>query len=162
MISPNLRKLNLSHQGLTEVPPEIAGMKQLCVLDLPYNNITHIPDFVMALPHLRTLAIGHNLLRSLPFSISGSPVQDLIADHNQIDFILPSTLSGLRKLIISHNRINIGLVNTSFPNLKELDIRHNPSIIIAGPDKLPAISRYYHDASPGKSLVPDGMQWYFI
>ena len=160
MISPSLRKLNLSHQGLTEVPAEIAGMKQLRVLDLSYNNITHIPDFVMALPHLRTLAIGHNLLRSFPFSISGSPVQDLIADHNQIDFILPSTLSGLRKLIISHNRINIGLVNTTFPNLKELDIRHNPSIIIAGPDKLPAISRYYHDAAPGNALVPDGMQYY--
>lgn len=160
MFSPNLRKLNLSHQGLTEVPAEIAGMKQLRVLDLSYNSITHIPDFVFALPHLRTLAVGHNELRSLSFSISGSPVQDLIADHNQIDFILPSTLAGLRKLIISHNRINIGLVNTTFPNLKELDIRHNPSIIIAGPDKLPVISRFYHGAAPGKALVPDGMQYY--
>ena len=160
MFSPNLRKLNLSHQGLTEVPAEIAGMKQLRVLDLSYNSITHIPDFVFALPHLRTIAVGHNELRSLPFSISGSPVQNLIADHNQIDFILPSTLTGLRKLIISHNRINIGLVNTTFPNLKEFDIRHNPSIIIAGPDKLPVISRFYHDAAPGNALVPDGMQYY--
>ena len=160
MISPNLRKLDLSHQGLTNVPAEIAGMKQLRVLDLSYNNLTRIPDFVFALPHLRTLAVGHNLLRSLPLSISGSSIQDLIADHNHIDFILPITLTGLRTLNLSHNRINIGLVNTIFPNLKELDIRHNPSIIIAGPDKLPAISRYYHDAVPGNALVPDGMQWY--
>lgn len=160
MISPNLRKLNLSHQGLTKVPPEIAGMKQLRVLDISYNSITHIPDFVFALPHLRTLAIGHNQIRSIPFSIANSPIRELIADYNQIDFILPSTLVGLRKLIISHNLINIGLVNTTLPNLKELDIRHNPSIIIAGQDKLPAISRYYHDASPGNALVPDGMQWF--
>lgn len=160
MISPNLRKLDLSHKGLTDVPEEIAGMKQLRVLDLSYNNITHIPDFVFALPHLRTLAVGHNQLRFLPFTISGSSIQDLIADYNQIDFILPTTLTGLRTLNISHNRINIGLVSTSFPNLKELDIRHNPSIIIAGPDKLPAISRYYHDAAPGNALVPVGMQYY--
>lgn len=162
MFSPNLRKLNLSHQGLTEVPAEIAGMKQLRVLDLSYNSITHIPDFVFALPHLRTLSVGHNQLRSIPFSISNSTLRELIADYNQIDFILPSTITGLRKLNISHNRINIGLVNTIFPSLKELDIRHNPSIIIAGPDKLPAISRYYHDAAPGKALVPEGMQWYSI
>ena len=160
MIFPNLRKLDLSHKGLTDVPEEIAGMKQLRVLDLSFNSITLIPDFVLALPHLRTIAVGHNQLRFLPFSISGSSVQDLIADHNQIDFILPSTITGLRKLIISHNHINIGLVYMEFPNLKELDIRHNPSIIIAGPDKLPAISRYYHDAAPGNALVPVGMQYY--
>lgn len=118
------------------------------------------PDFVTALSHLRTLAIGHNQLRSLPFSISGSSLRDLIADHNRIDFILPSTLTGLRKLIISYNRINIGLVDTVFHHLKELDIRRNPSIIIAGADKLPCIHRYYRDAAPGNALVPDGMQWY--
>ena len=160
MFSPNLRKLNLSHQGLTEVPAEIAGMKQLRVLDLSYNSITLIPDFVFALPYLRTLAIGHNQLSSIPYSIANSPIRELIADYNKIDFILPSTLTGLRKLIISHNRINIGFVKALFPNLKELDIRHNPSIIIAGPDKLPVIRRFYHDAAPSNALVPDGMQYY--
>lgn len=37
-------------------------------------------------------------------------------------------------------------------------VEHAPEyvIIIAGPDKLPAISRYYHDASPDNALVPDG------
>jgi len=159
MISPNIRKLDLSHQGLSDVPEMIAGMKHLRVLDLSYNNISRIPDFVIALPNLRTLAIGHNQLRSLPFSISGSSLRDLIADHNQIDFILPSTFTGLRKLIISYNRINVGLVNTVFPSLKELDIRHNPSIIIAGADKLPGIYRYYRDKAPGNALVPEGMQW---
>lgn len=158
--NPNIRKLNLSHQGLTEVPAEIAGMKQLRVLDLSYNSITHIPDFVFALPHLRTLSVGHNQLRSIPFGIANSPIRELIADYNKIDFILPSTLTGLRKLIISHNRINIGLVHTILTEMTYLDIRHNPSIIIAGPDKLPAISRYYHDTAPGNSLIPEGMQYY--
>ena len=162
MISPNRWKLNLSHQGLNEVPAEIAWMKHLRVLDLSYNNISHIPDFVFALPHLRTLAVGHNQLRSLPLSISGSSVHDLIADHNQIDFILPTTLTGLRTLNISHNRINIGLVYTEFPKLKELDIRHNPSIVIAGANKIPAISRYYHDTIPGHALTPEGLQYFII
>lgn len=74
------------------------------------------------------------------------------------DFVF--ALPHLRTLAVSHNRVNIGLVHTTFPNLKELDIRHNPSIIIAGPDKLPAISRYYHDAALGNALVPEGRQWY--
>ena len=161
MFSPNLRKLNLSHKGLTEVPAEIAGMKQLRVLDLSYNSITHIPDFVFALPHLRTLSVGHNQLRSIPFSIANSTLRELIADYNQIDFILPSTITGLRKLIISHNHINIGLVYTEFPNLKELDIRYNPSIIIAGANKIPSISRYYHDNILRQTLTPDGLQYYF-
>ncbi len=160
MISPSLRKLNLSHQGLTKVPAEIAGMKQLRVLDLSYNSITHIPDFVFALPHLRTLAIGHNQLSSIPFSIAKSQIRELIADYNQIDFILPSTLAGLRKLIISHNRINIGLVHTILPEMTYLDIRQNPSFIIAGKDKLPVIWRFYSDAAPGYALMPDGMQYY--
>ena len=160
MISPNLRKLNLSHQGLTEVPAEIAGMKQLRVLNLSYNSITHIPDFVFALPRLRTLAIGHNQIRSIPFSIANSPIRELIADYNQIDFILPSTLVGLRKLIISHNRINIGLVHTILPEMTYLDIRHNPSIIFAGRHTMPAVRHFYGDAAPTYALMPDGMQYY--
>ena len=158
--SANLRKLDLSHQDLTEVPADIAGLKQLRVLDLSYNNLTSIPDFLLELPHLKTLAVGHNAITSLPLSLAKSSIKDLIADYNRIDFILPSTLIGLRKLILSHNRINIGIVRTELPNLTYLDIRYNPSIIIAGSDKLPSIRRYYHDAFPGNALVPDGMQWY--
>nr|DAH56017.1 MAG TPA: leucine-rich repeat protein [Caudoviricetes sp.] len=160
MISPNSRKLNLSHQGLTEVPAEIAGMKQLRILDLSYNSITHIPDFVMALPHLRTLAIGHNQLRALPYTLAASTITELIADYNNIDFILPSTLTGLRKLILSHNRINIGLVHTTLPEMIHLDIRHNPSIIFAGKGTLPAIHRFYADPAPCYALMQDGMQYY--
>ena len=66
----------------------------------------------------------------------------------------------LRTLNISHNRINIGLVNTTFPNLIELDIRHNPSIIFAGKSTLPAIRRFYADSAPCYALMPDGMQYY--
>lgn len=158
--SVNLRKLGLSHQGLKEVPAFIAGLKQLRVLDLSYNELTSIPDFVLKLPHLRTLSIGHNAITSLPFNLASSPIKDLIADFNQIDFILPSTLTGLRKIIISHNRINIGLVRTSLPNLTYLDIRHNPSLLLASRACVPNIKYYYHDTDSHGGLIPDGMQYY--
>ena len=157
----NIRKLDLSHQELTEVPSGIAGLKQLCVLDLSYNNLTSIPDFILELPHLKTLSVGHNAITYLPLNLVTSSIKNLIADYNRIDFILPSTLIGLRKLILSHNRINIGIVRTVLPNLTYLDIRHNPSIIIAGRAKcLPNAKYYYHDSSVLCGLMPEGMQYY--
>ena len=157
---PNLRKLDLSHNAIKTIPDEIRHLKKLVVLELSYNDLSCMPESVILLPRLRTISIGHNKLNSLPFSISKSPITELIADYNQIDFILPSTLVGLRKLIISHNRINICLVTTTFPSLKYLDIRHNPSFLIAGKDKLPVIKHYYHDTSPKLSLMPEGLQYY--
>lgn len=159
--NPNIRKLNLSHQGLSEVPAEIAHMKHLRVLDLSYNNLTAIPENIFKLPHLRTLVVSHNQISSLPFALCTSPIQDLIADYNNIDFILPITLTGLRKLIISHNRLNIGLIRTPLPSMHHLDIRHNPAIQFADrTHNLPNISRYYHDPAPTGTLMPDGMQYY--
>ena len=159
--NPNLRKLNLSHKGLTEIPDEVYRLKQLRVLDLSYNNLTVIPEAIFKLPHLRTLVISHNYISSLPFALSTSLIQDLIADYNNIDFILPITLTGLRKLIISHNRLNIGLIRTPLPSMHHLDIRHNPAIQFADrPHTLPNIRRYYHDPAPTGTLMPDGMQYY--
>ena len=163
MISPNsnIRKLNLSHKDLTEIPDEVYRLKQLCVLDLSYNNLTAIPEDIFKLPHLRTLVVSHNHISSLPFALGKSSILDLIADYNNIDFILPISLIGLRKLIISHNRLNIGLIRTPLPSMHHLDIRHNPAIQFADrPHTLPNILRYYHDPAPTGTLMPDGMQYY--
>lgn len=155
--SANLRKLDLSHQDLTEVPSSIAGLKQLRVLDLSYNNLTCIPDFLLELPHLRTLAIGHNAITTLPLNLATSSIKILIADYNRIDFILPSSLIGLRKLILSHNRINVGIVRTILSNMTYLDIRDNPCIIVAGREKcLPKAKHYYHDSSVSCGLMHEG------
>ena len=159
--NPNIRKLDLSHPSLTEVPAEVVRMKHLRVLDLSYNNLTAIPEAIFNLPHLRTLVVSHNHISSLPFALDTSPIQDLIADYNNIDFILPITLTGLRKLIISHNRLNIGLIRTPLPSMHHLDIRHNPAIQFADRSiTLPNVSRYYHDPIPDGILMPAGMQYY--
>lgn len=157
---PNLRKLDLSHNAIKSIPDEISQLKKLTVLELSYNDLTYLTESIFILPRLRTISVGHNKINSLPYSISKSPITELIADYNQIDFVLPSTLVRLRKLIISHNRINIGRVTTTFPSLKYLDIRHNPSFFIAGKEKLPVIKHYYHDPSPKMSLMPEGLQYY--
>ena len=159
--SPNLRKLNLSHKDLTEIPDEVYRLKLLRVLDLSYNNLTVIPESIFKLPHLRTLVVSHNHISSLPFALGTSSIQDLIVDYNNIDFILPITLTGLRNLIISHNRLNIGLIRTPLPSMHHLDIRHNPAIQFADrPQTLPNVSRYYHDPMPDGILMPTGMQYY--
>lgn len=159
--NPNIRKLNLSHKDLTEIPDEVYRLKQLRVLDLSYNNLTVIPEAIFKLPHLRTLVVSHNHISSLPYALGKSSILDLIADYNNIDFLLPITLIGLRKLIISHNRLNIGLIRTPLPSMHHLDIRHNPAIQFADRSiTLPNVSRYYHDPMPGGILMPAGMQYY--
>ena len=159
--NPNLRKLNLSHKGLTEIPDEVFRLKHLRVLDLSYNNLTVIPEDIFKLPHLRTLVVSHHHISSLPFALGKSSIQDLIADYNNIDFLLPITLIGLRKLIISHNRLNIGLIRIPLPSMHHMDIRHNPAIQFADrPHTLPNIRRYYHDPMPSGILMPAGMQYY--
>lgn len=84
-----VRRLNLSGQNLTTVPPEIARLSRLYHLNLSANRLTQLPPSLCTLTtleelllqnnqltglpaeinrlvHLRELYLGHNLLRSLP------------------------------------------------------------------------------------------------
>jgi Leucine-rich repeat (LRR) protein len=42
--SQQTKKLDLSYGGLDEVPPEVAKLRHLEILDLSNNNITDLPE----------------------------------------------------------------------------------------------------------------------
>ena len=159
---PNLRKLDISHNELNALPVELESLRKLEVLNVSYNNLREIPSFVFKLPKLNTIAAGHNQICDLSYQVSFSHITDMILDYNQIDFFTPSTIMKLRKLVISHNRLNIGFVRNTFPNMKYVDVRSNPCILFAGHNAcFPNAKHFYHDPKIEGKLVPEGLQYYF-
>lgn len=120
----NLTKLVLSRNSISKIPKEIAKLKKLEVLDLTYNNLTEIPAPVFKLPKLRVLSVGHNELRKFPKQLVGSPVEQLIADHNQIGELDAAALDNLTKLILSYNPLGGQVVSHKLEKLIYYDFRH--------------------------------------
>lgn len=113
----NLTKLVLSRNSIIKIPKEIAKLRKLEVLDLTYNNLTEIPAPVFKLPKLRVLSVGHNKLRKFPKQLVGSPVEQLIADHNQISELDATALDNLTKLILSYNPLGGQVVSHKLESL---------------------------------------------
>lgn len=70
---PSLANLDLSQNGLSELPKTVAGLKQLKILDLSNNLLSTLPPEVGQLPSLRTLLLPSNMIRSLPPSLANCP-----------------------------------------------------------------------------------------
>ena len=62
-------KLDLSKEGIADVPPEIGKLTNLQWLDLSGNELTSMPPEVGQLTNLRHLNLGWNELISLPLEI---------------------------------------------------------------------------------------------
>ncbi|KAF6714805.1 Toll-like receptor 6 [Oryzias melastigma] len=103
---PSLTVMNLSSGGLTERVFECLplGLEQL---DLQNNQISVVPTSVFKLTNLSTLNLNSNRLRDLP----GCDIFPL-----------------LNELLLKSNSLHAPSVNklASCPNLKTLDVSHNP------------------------------------
>lgn len=60
--APALRHLNLSGNGLSVLPAELAALTGLETLDLSFNAIDRAPEVLRELPNLRSLTLKHNPL----------------------------------------------------------------------------------------------------
>jgi len=61
--------LNLSGQGVTELPAEIGQLANLQTLKLSHNQLTSLPESIGQLTNLQSLELSQNELTSLPDSI---------------------------------------------------------------------------------------------
>ena len=120
----NLTKLVLSRNAIKRIPKEIAKLKKLEVLDLRYNKIDVLPAPVFNLPKLRVLSVGHNFLKKFPNQLKDSSVKILIADHNQLEKINSEALNNIEVLIISNNPISGPIVKNFLPALRLYDFRN--------------------------------------
>lgn len=99
--------LNLSGQGLTAVPPEIAQFKNLTYLNLSQNDLTELPSFLFDLVELTTLYLSHNKIRVIPEELGNlKQLFELYVDHNLLT-TLPRSIGRLNAMgyYFNHNRI---------------------------------------------------------
>jgi Leucine-rich repeat (LRR) protein len=77
---------NLSHNDISEIPPQIATWAELKTLDLRHNNICQLPEQIGELESLTCLNISDNPLTIVPWSFGKcTALTELTADFSQIE-----------------------------------------------------------------------------
>lgn len=117
----NLTKLVLSRNSIKKIPKEISALKKLEVLDLTYNELESLPAPVFKLPKLRVLAVGHNKIKKFPAQLKGSSIKELIADHNQLVAISPDALDNVTRLVVGHNPLSGQIITHKMAQLRYYD-----------------------------------------
>lgn len=102
-------ELNLSGQGITELPPEIGQLQALQNLHLTFNQLSQLPSEIGQLQALQSLDLGKNQLNHLPFEIGRlQALQLLDLYENQFSHLPPEIgrLQALQELNLWENQIN--------------------------------------------------------
>jgi hypothetical protein len=128
-IPKNAAKLDLSHQGLTEIPKEIFACKNLKKLNLSHNKLKILPKELSQLKFLKNLDVSHNEIKVLyAKSFDLKNLEVLILNHNKLKQ-LPGQieqLSKLTRLSLAHNLLEeLPDVVFTLQNLTALDISAN-------------------------------------
>lgn len=68
--NPKLTKINLADNNITLIPNEIAGLKNLAILDLTNNQLATLPEAMGELSNLNELVLANNPIKELPEVLS--------------------------------------------------------------------------------------------
>ena len=123
------RKLDLSGQGLTEIPEAIANLTNLTHLYLSENQIAQIPEVLANLTNLTLLHLRSNQITQIPEALAKlTNLTQLNLKSNQITQIPESlgNLTNLTHLYLSNNQITqIPEVFADLTNLTLLELSNN-------------------------------------
>jgi hypothetical protein len=104
----NLQRLNLSNNKITEIPARLAVLKRLKTLDLSNNSIKQLLSRFFNLQNLQTLNLNHNQLKTLPKQIGKlTKLKRLLMNANQLAS-LPEELGSLPEILqlsLSENKL---------------------------------------------------------
>jgi Leucine-rich repeat (LRR) protein len=105
----DLLELDLSESHLTALPPNVAFLGHLVLLDVSKNNIRHLSDSVMTqLGHLERLEARNNRLKELPSVLSSLPRLTIVNISGNVFEHFPEVLCNmpwLRDLQIGANAL---------------------------------------------------------
>ncbi|MCC5665284.1 leucine-rich repeat domain-containing protein [Nostoc sp. CHAB 5784] len=102
-------ELNLNHNQLSSLPPEISQLSSLTTLNLNHNQLSSLPPEISQLSSLTELSLDNNQLSSLPPEFSQlSSLTELYLDNNQLSSLPPefSQLSSLTELYLDNNQLS--------------------------------------------------------
>ena len=106
LLLPNLRRLDLSSNGLDRVSEEFDGLEKLEFLDLASNNLSNISN-LRNMPELRELLVNNNNLRKFVGLEGCTNIQILNLKANEISHFeeeIPA-LENLKMLNLQNNRL---------------------------------------------------------
>lgn len=115
-VSLGITEINLSNNKLQSIPPELFQISTLVTLNLSKNRLYALPsnlDFQSPLyvsKKLVTLDLSCNQLQTLPedlFFVMGNNLEELNAQHNQIESLPPAlwVCTRLHTLLLGHNKL---------------------------------------------------------
>lgn len=135
----NLEKLYLGKNNLKTLPPEIGELKQLKILSVQYNQLESLPSSIENLVELEQLWLKVNQLTRLPDEIcSLKQLKNLQLDFNQL-ISLPDSIGNCGALeFIYINRNNLTELPNSVTKLTRLKELHmaNAGNLVDVPEEL--------------------------
>lgn len=161
---PQVRYLNLSHNAIYNLQPEVlADFPILEYLNLENNYISTLTTTMFTLPNLHYLNLGHNRIFTLKanFYFNSPKLQTLVLSHNVLTR-LPGgiffRIPRLEKLDLSYNRLS-KIEDLAFDGLKslsELKLEGNTlrQIPITALRIIPSIGQLAMDRNPIRQLGP--------
>lgn len=121
----NVTRITLSHNKITSLPPGIANLTNLEILNLANNHLEELPVSLSGMPKLRILNVSINRLRQLPRGFGAFPVLEVLdlSYNNLSEHTLPGNffmMETLRALYLGDN--DFETVPAEVGNLKNLQI----------------------------------------
>lgn len=97
---PDVTDLNLNHNGIPSLPPNMGDFTALQELNLDNNQLTTLPDSMGQLSQLKRLWLRHNQLTHLPATLSAcTSLAALVVSHNPSLTELPLSFSSMVALV---------------------------------------------------------------
>jgi len=124
-----VRRVNVSFNYLTELPPNIGIFEKLVELNVSDNKLTSIPSEIGYLKCLEILNLNNNNINSFPYQIGGlKNLRFLYISNNELQTFPREfgLLRGLEGLYANHNKISkIPVEFLRLQKLKVLDLSNN-------------------------------------